>query len=221
MTIILVNPNATVAMTDAMLAGARRARPGLTFEGWTSPDAPPAIEGPEDAARAMPALMAMVDRASATGAEAIVIACFDDPGLAEARARASCPVIGAGEAALTLAALAAPRIGIVTTVEAAVPVIAANVARMGLSDRVDLRAAGVPVLDLEAAPGRALERFGRTADAMVSDGPGFGALVLGCAGAGALRDAMADRLGLPVFDGITAAAGLCAALEAGRSRTPA
>ncbi len=40
MAVIIINPNSTCSMTDAMLAQARRAAPELVFEGWTSHDAP-------------------------------------------------------------------------------------------------------------------------------------------------------------------------------------
>ena len=105
MTVVLINPNSTEAMTAAMRAAAQAAAPGLALEVWTSHDGPPAIQGADDGARAAGPLLALVDRAVGAGAEAIVVGCFDDTALAEAQARAPCPVIGIGQAAFHLCAL--------------------------------------------------------------------------------------------------------------------
>ena len=48
MAVIIINPNSTVSMTEAMLAQARRYCPEMEFEGWTSHDGPAAIQGLAD-----------------------------------------------------------------------------------------------------------------------------------------------------------------------------
>ena len=73
MSIIIINPNSTAAMTTAMCAAARGAAPGLSFDGWTSEDGPPAIQGAEDGATATPPLLDLVRKAGREGAEGIVI----------------------------------------------------------------------------------------------------------------------------------------------------
>lgn len=57
MTVVLINPNSTEAMTQSALRAARAAAPDLTIEGWTSTYGPVSIEGPEDGARAIPPLL--------------------------------------------------------------------------------------------------------------------------------------------------------------------
>lgn len=210
MTVILINPNSTQAMTDSALAAARAAAPEIAFEGWTSAGGPPAIEGEADGARAIPPLLELVREVSHAGAEVIVIACFDDTGLEEARAVASCPVLGIGQASYVMAGLLSGPTAVITTVEAAVPVIEGNIARTGHGGTVRwVSAARVPVLLLEEDPARAGEAFGAAARAL----PGETAnVILGCAGAVTIAPALRRHLPLRVIDGVTAAARLCRAL---------
>ncbi len=74
-------------MTEAMVAAARAALPGVEVLGWTNTDGPPAIQGPEDGAAAVPGCCALLPAAAQAGVEAMVIGCFDDTGLAEAPRR--------------------------------------------------------------------------------------------------------------------------------------
>ena len=71
-------------MTEAMVSAAQAAVPRLSFEGWTSHDGPPAIQGAEDGALAAPPLLELVRHADARGAEGVVIGCFDDTALSAA-----------------------------------------------------------------------------------------------------------------------------------------
>lgn len=205
MTIVLINPNSTVAMTEGALEASRDAAPGLAFEGWTSLEGPPAIQGEADGQAATGPLLELVRRADADGAEGIVIACFDDTGLAEARALARCPVIGLGQAAFTLATLIGDRFAVVTTTEASLPVIEGNIHAGGFAGAlVHLGAAGVPVLDLETAPERSAERILAASRTALADRPG--SIVLGCAGMVRIIAKVRAALSVPVIDGVTAAA---------------
>jgi len=98
MSVIIINPNSTASMTDAMLAQARRSAPDLQFDGWTSHDGPPAIQGTADGQAATPPLLDLVSKASKSGADGIIIGCFDDTALQDAAKLANCPVIGIGQA---------------------------------------------------------------------------------------------------------------------------
>ena len=201
--IVIINPNSTVAMTQTLLDTARQMRPDARIEGWTSHDGPPAIQGPEDGAACIPPLLRLVDKAAARGARAIIIGCFDDTGLAQARARVACPVLGIGEAAYAQAARLG-RFSVVTTLPVSIPVLAANVAALGLSDRcARIRASGVPVLDLETDPGTAIPRVLAEVRAAVAEDD-IGAIVLGCAGMVHVAEAAPD-VSVPLIDGLRAA----------------
>ncbi|MHC0053371.1 aspartate/glutamate racemase family protein [Actibacterium sp. D379-3] len=214
MTIVIINPNSTAAMTGAMLAAARAAVPRARFEGWTSQAGPPAIQGPEDGARAVPPLLDLVDQASAQGATAIIIGCFDDIGLDQARARAACPVIGVGQAACHLAALASPRFSVVTTLEISVPILERNLRSYGCGGSlVRVRASGVPVLALEQAPDAACDTVLAEMRRAVAEDD-IGAVILGCAGMVGLLAQARAQLPVRVIDGVAAAAALAQALSA-------
>lgn len=210
--ILILNPNSTATMTQAMLATARRACPGRAIEAWTSQDGPPAIEGPEDGAACVPPLLKLVRQGSEAGATAIVIGCADDTGLHEARAVASCPVIGIGQAGYHLAALAGARFSVVTTLPVSVPVLDANVRACGFGPALGrVRAAGVPVLALEteaeAAAGRVLDEIRR---AQREDD--VASVVLGCAGMSHIPALAGPDITVRLIDGVAAAVGIGALL---------
>lgn len=211
--IVLINPNSTVAMTRAMLDVARSAAPEATFEAWTSHDGPPAIQGPEDGEACIPPLLALVERAVQAGAQAIIIGCADDTGLAEARNKATCPVIGIGQAGYHMAALAGARFSVVTTLAVSTSILAANVAAYGLGGAlVRVRASGVPVLDLEAdraaATARVLDEI-----AIAAREDNIQSVVLGCAGMSHIPAAAPPDLHVRLIDGVAAAARFAVALQ--------
>lgn len=212
MRIVLANPNSTAAMTEAAVAVARRMLPEVEVVGWTNPDGPPAIEGPEHGALVVPHLLAYLPRAESEGADAFVVACFDDTGLDALRAAARIPVLGIGQAAFHLAALMGRTFSVVTTLPVSVPVIEANVAAYGLSSAcARVRASGLAVLEVEAGEPWAMDRLAAEIGLAARE-DGASAVVLGCAGMAALRPALQARSPVPLVDGVEAAAALAPAL---------
>lgn len=208
MRVLVINPNSTVRMTTGILAAARSAAASdVVVEGRTNTGAPPAIQGPEDGDAATPGVVAAVSAASQEGFHAAIIACFDDTGLAQARAAAAIPVIGIGQAAY-LASMVYGRFSVITTLPVSVPVIEENITRYGYAPScAKVHASGLPVLSLEQNPDAArdvlmscAQKAARADEADV--------LVLGCAGMAAFAPAMAVASGLPVVDGVAAAVGL-------------
>jgi allantoin racemase len=205
--VVFMNPNSTAALTESVVAVARRANPEIEVLGWTNEQGPPAIQGPEGGAAAVPGLLTLLPRARAEGTDAIVIACFDDTGLAEARAAAHCPVIGIGQSAYIAAALLGLRFGVVTTLAVSVPVIEGNIAGLGFAANcAGVRASGLPVLVVEA--GSEATRAHLAQVLLAARDAGAAAAVLGCAGMAGLKDDLAARTGLPLVDGVSAAAQL-------------
>jgi allantoin racemase len=213
MRILVVNPNTTASMTAKIAAAARAAAAGGTEIVAVNPRAGPvAIEGYVDGALAVPGLLEAIGAGVASGVDAHVIACFDDTGLDAARALASAPVIGIGEAAYHVASLVAGRFSVVTTLARSVPILEANLARYGLAARcARVRAAEVAVLDLEKPGSGARERIAaEIGEALRHDRAE--AIVLGCAGMADLAASFAERFGLPVIEGVAAAVKLAEAL---------
>lgn len=203
--IVIINPNRTVSMTDAMLVTARAAAPTAHIQAWTSHDGPPAIQGPEDGEACVPPLLKLVQKACDAGARAIIIGCSDDTGLPEARALATCPVIGIGQAGYHLATMMGPRFSVVTTLAVSAPILAENVAAYGLGDRLGkVRASGVPVLaletDVDASARRVLDEITR---AQTEDD--VQCVVLGCAGMSHIPDHAGPEIKVRLIDGVKAA----------------
>ncbi|NVK33521.1 MAG: aspartate/glutamate racemase family protein [Rhodobacteraceae bacterium] len=215
MHILVVNPNTTKSMTDKIGAAARKAASfGTLITALTSRRGPSAIQGREDGANALPGLYEVINETldADPTIDALVIACFDDTGLWELKARLAIPVLGVGEAGYIVAAVLAHRFSVVTTLSVSIPVLEENLQRQGLFERcARVRASEVPVLDLEDPASDARSKIeAEIAAALAEDD--IGALVLGCAGMADLADELTKTFGLPVIDGVAAAVRLAEAL---------
>ncbi|GHF44247.1 aspartate/glutamate racemase family protein [Seohaeicola zhoushanensis] len=207
MKILYINPNSTHSMTEGIVAAARAACPEAEIAGVTNAAGPASIEGPADGDAAVPGVLAEVARAEA---DAIVIACFDDTGLAEAQAAAQVPVLGIGQASYLMAALMGRRFGVVTSVAAAIPVIEGNIAAAGFgANCAGVRASGLAVLAIDE--GSEAVRAHLAAEILRARDAGAQAVVLGCAGMAPLRGDLAKRTGVALIDGVAASAQLAVA----------
>lgn len=219
MNLLIVNPNSTASMTHIIESAARSvALPGTEIAALSgSGTAPPSVEGHADAALAVPPMLAAIQAAEigAAAPDAIVIACFDDPGLMAAREVARAPVLGIAQSAMQVATLIAARFSIITTLRRSVPVIEDLVVAYGASHACrKVRCVDLPVLSLESSKAEAFRRLvdeGRKA--MTEDGAE--AIVLGCAGMADICADLSNTLGLPVIDGVVAAVKLAEALVGG------
>lgn len=209
MRILVINPNSTVSMTDGIVNVARAASaPDVQITGITNASAPPAIQGEGDGLAATPGVVQTAAAAASQGFDAVIIACFDDTGLDEARAKAAVPVIGIGQAAFHAAMLFGGKFSVITTLQVSVPVIEDNIARYGLAGIcAGVHASGLPVLSLERAPDIARKTLQSCAHE-ISDTDGCSAVVMGCAGMAAFGPSIAAASGIPAIDGVAAAVGL-------------
>ncbi len=215
MNIVYINPNGTVGMTDGIVAAARAALPQARIVGLTNRDGPAAIEGPADGAAAVPGLLRLLPEARKHGADAIVIACFDDTGLAQAQAAASCPVLGIGQSCYVMAQLLGLRFSVVTSLPVSIPVIEDNIAQQGFSGNcASVRASGLPVLTIDEGAPETIARIGLEIEEARSQ-DGASCVVLGCAGMAPLKPALAAATDLPLIDGVAASAQLASAAARG------
>ena len=209
--ISIVNPNGTDAMTDGFDGAARAAAgPDVEIVTTTTQGAPEAIEGPFDGAMAVPLMLKEMVRQENAGADAHVIACFDDTGLDAARAVLSRPVIGIGEAAMHMAIIAGHSFSIVTTLKRSVPVLEDNVRRYGFAEKCrSVTASDIPVLALHDPESGATDAISAHIESALS--LGAEAIILGCAGMSDFAATLQHRYGVPVIEGVSAAVSLAEA----------
>ena len=220
MIINLVNPNSTSSMTEkARLAALGCAAPGTRITAANPAGTPVSIEGHADEAMSVPAMLSLIAQADAEGADAHVIACFDDPGLHAAREIAAAPVIGLCQAGMQMAMTIATRFSIVTTLPRSVPIIEDLVRHYGGAHHCRrVRAADIEVLALENDPATAQALIAeQIRAARIEDGAE--AVILGCAGMTELADRLAAETGIPVIESVTAAVKLAEAMAAAGFRT--
>lgn len=213
MKILFINPNSTESMTDKVRETAEAIVPhGVEVLAWTSTEGPPSIQGEADGQRALPGLLNLVGRGNDEGADAIVLACFDDTGIREARAASVCPVLGIGQAAFHASMLAGRTFSVVTTLSVSIPVIEANIAYCGVGSHCRrVRASEVPVLALEEPGSAASDKVSAEVGRALADDQ-CEAIVLGCAGMTDLVQRLRAEHGVPVIDGVAAAAALAPAV---------
>jgi allantoin racemase len=213
MRIQLINPNSTRAMTLQIEAVARRAAAaGTVIEAVNPPATPASIEGHADEALSVPAMLDLVRQGEADGADAHVIACFDDPGLGAAREIATGPVIGICEAAVHAVTMISARFSVITSLERSVPILEDLMHAYGAERRCRrVRAVDLPVLALEADPLFAREKIAREIATAVREDR-CDAIVLGCAGMSDHCAWLQRDSGLPVIDGVVAAVKFAEAL---------
>ena len=164
---------------------------------------PASIEGYYDEALSLGGIIDIVKQHSQV--DAIILACFDDTGLDAVRCMSDKPVIGIGEAGYHIASMVSNKFSVVTTLPRSVPALEHNLMRYGLAHRcAKVRAADIPVLDLESNSASALEKI-KSEIVMAIHHDKAEAIVLGCAGMTDLADSLSNELGLPVIDGVVSA----------------
>jgi allantoin racemase len=209
----IINPNTTAAMTRTIGAAAQSVAAHGTHVVATHPQSGPvSIESHFDEAIAAVGVLEEIRIGERDSTDAYVIACFGDPGLLAARELTQAPVIGIAEAAFHMAALIATRFSVVTTLGRTGIIAEHLLQQYGFTHHCrKVRAAEIPVLELEQDPDAAFRRIveeSRRAKAQ----DGIGAIVLGCGGMANLRHRIADAVGLPVVEGVTAAVKLAESL---------
>ena len=202
--IMVVNPNTTAAMTEAVVTAARAiAAPGIEIVGGTAKHGMSSIESHVDEVWGALAVLEQVRAGERDGVDAYVVACFGDTGVPAAREVARGPVVGMTEAALFTAASLAHRFAVVTMPRRTLEQSDRVVRSVGLEQRCTVRAVDVPVADVAHGSGHLLELFAAESRSAL-DEDAAEAIVLGCAGLTDLVRPLAETLGVPVVDGVLA-----------------
>ncbi|HZO31360.1 MAG TPA: aspartate/glutamate racemase family protein [Chloroflexota bacterium] len=213
MRVLVINPNASVEMSDVIREQLHAvARPDVQVDVVNPPGAPPAIESALDEAACVPPMLQLVREASDRGYDAVVIACFSDPGLDAAREATDLPVVGIQDAAMHLAAQIGYRFSVLTTLAHRAPLRERAALLAGLDRRLaSCRPLDLPVLETVVNREQVVQKI-VTIGRQAIEEDGAEVLVLGCAGLGDLALRASQELGVPVIDPNAAALKLCETL---------
>ncbi|HKV00263.1 MAG TPA: aspartate/glutamate racemase family protein [Vineibacter sp.] len=221
MRLLLINPNTTAAITDKVVAMAHTVvAPTTELVAVTGRFGAAYVAS--RAAYAIAAHAALDAWAETPGPfDAVVLACFGDPGLDALRELAPVPVVGMAEASIQTACQLGGRFGIVTGGERWAPMLREFVAARGLADRLACVHTVAPTgADIARDPDGSLSVLA-TACAHAVDG-GADTVILGGAGLAGLAARLAHRVPVPLIDGVAAAIGQAEALArlgTGKGRT--
>ena len=213
MRILVVNPNTTASMTATIDHAARSVAAAGTEIVTLNPDkGPVSIESQYDSAYCVPGMLELIRAGEASGFDGYVVACFRDPGLEAAREIVTGPVVGIAEAAMHAASLIASGFTIVSTLPRSVPVQYALARKYGFERQLKkVRAAGIPVLELEDPHSGAADKVKAVVETAIAE-DGAEAILLGCAGMVELASRLTRETGVPVLDGVTVAVKMVEAL---------
>lgn len=206
MKILVINPNTSDPMTDAIAQAARDvAAPGTEIVAVHPSFGPQSIEGHHEEAWTAAGVAEQARLAAAWQPAATVIACFGDPGLEAAREALNGPVIGIAEAAFQAASIVATGFSVVTTMTRTCIMAERLVQRYGFEHQCrGVHGTDIAVLSLEHCPPETVQQIEDAArEALARDRSG--AIVLGCAGMAPLCAQLSQRLGVPVIDGVAVA----------------
>ncbi|MGI9647816.1 MAG: aspartate/glutamate racemase family protein [Acidimicrobiia bacterium] len=194
--ILVINPNSSESIT-AQIHDA--VADGEAVQVVTSRHGPPAIESDADVVAAVAPMLHLARRQSA---DALVVACFSDPGLEALRAQSRVPAFGIAESAVHRALELGDSVGIISSVDDSLPRHRRYWAKLGVVDRVvDDIALGLGVLELNTD--EAFDRALQAGRDLVSAGADV--VVLGCTGMTHMQGSLQRSLGVPVVDPCLAA----------------
>jgi allantoin racemase len=203
--VIVINPNSTEAVTEAMdrALDPLRLEGGPEIESVTNPDGPPGIENQQHVDQ-VSAHICRIIQARDNDAGAFVIACFSDPGMYAAREVTGKPVFGIAESGILSALSLGSRFGVIAILDRSIPRHIRYIRSLGLESRLagDM-AVGLGVTEL-ADEDRTYERMVRVGKSLRDD-KGADVLVLGCAGMARYRAPLEGDLGISVVDPAQAA----------------
>jgi len=203
MKIMVINPNSSVDMTNhiyKVLKGIKRPETQLVV---TCPDKGPiAIESAYDENLATFYSMDLVKKANKENYDAVIIACFSDPGLQAMEEISDILVVGIQEVSLHAAAMLGNKFSILTPTKKRVPSKYNDVWRNKLPfNLASVRELGMTVTEIEGKPDMAQKRIVEIAQQTVEE-DGAEVIILGCAGMAGYAEKVSKELNIVFIDPI-------------------
>ena len=210
--ILLINPNTTASITDLVLRTAKRfASKGTNLRAVTGAFGPRYIASRVGYAIAGHAAVDALanDRGRK---DAVVLACFGDPGLAALKEIARVPVVGMADASILQACAMGNRFSIVTGGERWKSMLEEFVASHGLSSRLaSVRTVAPTGADIARNPKAAMALLAKGCQACVKEDRAD-VVILGGAGLAGLAAQLAGKVDVPLLDGVACAIAMAESL---------
>lgn len=201
MKIMIINPNSSVEMTNhvrKVLENIKRPETELIV---TCPDKGPiAIESAYDETIAAFYSLDLVKRANKENFDAIVIACFSDPGIVSLKEISDILVVGIQEVSLHVASMLGHKFTILTPSLKRIPSKYNGVWRTKLPfNLASVRELGMSVTETEEKPDLAQKNILEIAKKAVEE-DGAEVIILGCAGMAGYAEVVEKKLNIVVID---------------------
>jgi allantoin racemase len=211
-TLLLINPNTTASITDLVLKTAKRfAAKGTTLRAVTGAFGPRYIASRIGYAIAGHAAVDALANDTARK-DAVVLACFGDPGLAALKEVSRVPVVGMAEAAILQASAVGKRFSIVTGGARWKPMLEEFVAAQGMSARLaSVRTVAPTGADIARNPKAAMALLAKGCAACVRE-DGADVVILGGAGLAGLAAKLRAAVDVPLLDCVACAISLAESL---------
>lgn len=209
--LLLLNANTNTAMTETMLGAAHKFHPNCRAA--TVARGSKYISDEPAALIAAHAVLEFADTLDVNSMpDALVIACFGDPGLWKMRDRLPIPVIGMAEASCHVACQLGRRFGIVTGGAAWEPMLRRFVGEIGLASRLS----GIHPLDqsgdvLAADAKRALSAIDQKIE--IARHAGADVVILGGAGLVGFAERLQPHAKVPLLDSLSCAVAQAVAMS--------
>jgi allantoin racemase len=212
--ILLINPNTTESITDLVLKTARGfASKGTTLRAVSGAFGPRYIASRVGYAIASHAAVDAFAN-DKLAKDAVVLACFGDPGLAALKEISPVPVVGMADASILQACALGGRFSIVTGGERWQSMLEEFVAGMGLSSRLaSVRAVAPTGADIARNPKAAMAMLAKGCQACVKEDRAD-VVILGGAGLAGLAAKLASKVEVPLLDGVACAISMAESLAA-------
>jgi len=201
MKIMVINPNSSVDMTNHIRKALESVKRSETKLIVTCPDkGPVAIESAYDETLAAFHCMSLVKKANTEKYDAVIVACFSDPGLVAVKEISDILVVGIQEVSLHVASMLGNKFSILTPMKKRIPSKYNDVWRNKLFNNLaSVRELGMTVTETDEKPDLAQKRIMEVARQAVEE-DGAEVIILGCAGMAGYAEKAAKELNIVVID---------------------
>jgi allantoin racemase len=175
-------------------------RPDTELQVVNPEHGPVSVESVYDETLAAAQILPLVRKASEEGYDAIIVACFSDPGLDAAKEVSDALVLGIEETSMHVAAMLGHKFAVTTAFARRVPVRELHARLRSVESAYgSCLTMNMSVLDMHAKPAEAKARILELARRAVQE-EGVEVIILGCAGLSGYAEDLERDLGVTVVD---------------------